>query len=98
MTDYPEHEKLELIMHESQAIGEFLEWLTSEKGYVLAERHKHTADCRGDDKILGCGATQNELLTVVEPVRKLLAEYFGIDENRLEEEKRKLLESLRTGK
>jgi hypothetical protein len=36
MADYPEHEKMLKIRNQSQAIGEFLEWLENE-GIVLAE-------------------------------------------------------------
>ncbi|HEY5785252.1 MAG TPA: hypothetical protein VIT65_10785 [Microlunatus sp.] len=34
---YPEHTKQHAILPQSQAIGEFLEWLTSEHGYVIGE-------------------------------------------------------------
>jgi hypothetical protein len=34
---YPEHEKLAKVQDRSQAVGEFLEWLTSEQHYVIAE-------------------------------------------------------------
>ena len=37
MSDYPEHEKLEQVQEQSQACGEFLEWLFSEKGYQVCE-------------------------------------------------------------
>ncbi len=33
---YPEHEKLKNVEEESQRIGEFLDWLTHERGFVLA--------------------------------------------------------------
>ena len=35
--DYPEHAKLANVQPQSQAIGEFLEWLTSETGHVIAK-------------------------------------------------------------
>jgi len=35
--DYPEHAKLAKVSDKSQAIGEFLEWLTTEQGYTLAK-------------------------------------------------------------
>lgn len=34
---YPEHEKLEAVHTESQAIGEFLEWLNGERGLVICQ-------------------------------------------------------------
>lgn len=33
---YPEHEKMKAIKDKSQAIGEFLEWLDTEKNYEIA--------------------------------------------------------------
>ena len=36
MGDYPEHEKLKKVVEKSQACGEFLGWLGSEKNYLLA--------------------------------------------------------------
>lgn len=36
MSDYPEHDKLHAVVAETQAAGEFIEWLES-KGIFLAE-------------------------------------------------------------
>jgi len=36
MTDYPEHAKLKAVSDKSQIIGEFLDWLTNERGLTLA--------------------------------------------------------------
>ena len=33
---YQQHEKLNTVKDQSQAIGDFLEWLHSEKGIILA--------------------------------------------------------------
>lgn len=40
MPPYPEHEKLDEIKDQSQAIGEFLEWLGREKSIELCEWRK----------------------------------------------------------
>lgn len=37
MSEYPEHDRLRAVHGESQAQGEFLEWLTSEKGIYLGQ-------------------------------------------------------------
>ena len=76
---YSEHEKLEKINDQSQIIGEFLEWLNYEKGYCLCEN-------------LG---KLEHWHPVSENHEKLLSQYFNIDLNKLEQEKRQMLEKLR---
>jgi hypothetical protein len=75
---YPEHDKLEKVQEQSQTIGEFLEWLSSEKEIHLARWH-NTCDLRD----------------VHTDKEKLLAEFFGIDLKKLEEEKRQMIEVCR---
>jgi hypothetical protein len=41
---YPEHDKLHAIKDESQACGEFIDWLRSQ-GMHLCYPHKHTKSC-----------------------------------------------------
>jgi len=77
MSDYPEHEKLTKVADKSQAIGEFLEWCSAEKGISLA----NYSDYREDGMPV--------------PFRPLLAEFFEIDENVLEQEKRAMLDAMR---
>lgn len=74
---YPEHEKLSEVKHESQAIGEFIEWATCVAGYEFAKYH-------GDD-----------LQVALVSIEGLLAEYFGVDLDKLEAEKRAMLEVAR---
>lgn len=74
---YPEHQKLKAVKDKSQAIGEFLDWL-SEQGIYL------------------CKLQQEEYMPHYYRINGLLAEYFGIDENKLEAEKRTMLEECRT--
>lgn len=79
---YPEHEKLQAIKEQSQIIGEFLEWLAVEKQVSLC---KVDPEYRGD-------------YSPYWPIRKryeeLLAEFFNIDLEVLEEEKRTMLEEM----
>lgn len=80
--DFPEHDKLALISSESQSIGQFLDWLTNEKGCVI------------------CESTNNSdypYSPTWKPIQSLLAEYFGIDQNKIEEEKLEMLELCRKG-
>lgn len=125
---YPEHEKLQAVHPQSQACGEFVDWLRDEAKIVLARRHRHHYSCymrgehialsqgalrctrctvtreKGMDALtffkrhshsrLTCDAAEGELLEVQVPLRQLLAMRFGIDEDRLEAEKRAMLEEL----
>lgn len=98
MSDYPEHEKLKLISDKSQACGEFLEWLASEKGITLATKHEHDSECRGPSRLRVCGFTSSQLEPVYIPRTALLAEFFDIDERKIEKEKRAMLDALRKEK
>ena len=73
---YPEHEKLNEVKDQSQAIADFLDWIQSEKGIVLANYGN------SDSNWLTPDGTAKD---------RLLAEYFGIDLDALEAEKRVML-------
>ncbi len=79
VSEYPEHDKLRLISTESQIIGSFLEF----SGYTLAEWQKVR------------GFRDEQLLPVHKSIEKILAEYFDIDLQRLDDEKRAMLAALR---
>jgi hypothetical protein len=79
MKTYPEHDKLAKVKDRSQAIGEFLDT----GGYELGEWTGGNRYC--DD----------EFTPVRKPINTILARYFGIDEDKLEEEKLQMLEELR---
>lgn len=78
--DYPEHIKVSGIKNYSQVIGEFLEWMQNE-GYVIA---KHTPK-------YGPGSYPEGLVPAYKPIQDLLAEFFEIDQNKLEEERKQML-------
>ena len=80
MSEYPEHDKLEAVMEQSQAIGEFID--CNDK-YVLAE-WMEVEGFRGP-----------RLVPVSRPINDILAEYFGIDMRTLESEKRAMLDKLK---
>ena len=88
---YPEHEKLGAIKDKSQAIGEFLDWLRSEKDVVLCCRQESTI-VQVEDGWEGDPAGYYPAKLTTE---RLLTEYFGIDQVRLEQEKRAMLAKLR---
>lgn len=84
----PELDKLGKVAPTSQKIGEFVDWLRAEKGILLAnwptgaERNMY-------------GEKMDYLAPVNIPIERLLAEFFGIDLNKVEEERRGVLDYLR---
>lgn len=81
MTDYPEHEKLAAINEQSQSIGEFIDWLAFEKDVILGKQDP--------DSFTG------RMYPAREPIGNLLAEFFEIDQEALEAEKRAMLIDIR---
>jgi hypothetical protein len=77
MSTYPEHDKLTAVADQTQAIGEFIEWLGG-KGVFLA-----------------CFVAGHNFPREVHGFRDLLAEWAGIDQDKLEAEKRQMLASNR---
>jgi len=82
--DYPEHDKLMRHRKEADAIGGFLEFLES-KDIVLASRAE-AGECCG-----WCG-----LRRAGGHWAALIGEYLEIDPERLEMEKRTMLENMRS--
>lgn len=78
--EYPEHEKLRAISDQSQTVGEFVEWM-GQQGIHLGE-------------YLHGEWSQARLVPTHRNTVDLLAEFFGIDQKRLEGEKRAMLASL----
>ncbi len=76
----PECEKMLAIKDKSQAIGEFLDWLAESE-------HIHLCEWFGDDDYLGYARERTETL---------LAKFFGIDQDKVEQERRNMLAELRT--
>ncbi len=80
-----EIDKLLSVKDKSQTIGEFIEWL-QEKGYVLSfwlERGQRPH-------------SWSELAPLRKSIEQILAEYFEIDLDKVEHERRALLEELRS--
>ena len=75
---YQQHEKLNSVKDQSQAIADFLDWLNSEKGIILASYGNNDFDCPWPT---AKGTAKD----------RLLAEYFEIDLDALESEKRAML-------
>jgi len=93
----PEHEKLKKVAERSQVCGEFLEWLRQEKDVRLVTVHRHTEVCYGGDGALECGLSAGAYEPYNMYIQALLAEFFEIDQEKLEAEKVALLEWVRAG-
>lgn len=81
MSEYPEHEKLAEIRDQSQSIGDFLDSLGTQ-GLVLGEWGE-------------IDTGRPVFFPTRRSIQSVLAVYFGIDERKLENEKRQMLESIR---
>ncbi len=87
MSAYPEHEKMKEISDQSQAIGAFLEWLQGERGASLLVLD----DCPSGSLAETWGDRRSDYRPAPH-TEKLLAEYFEIDLNKIENEKRAMLD------
>ena len=83
MSNYSEHEKLKKVSEKSQAIGDFVNWLSLKKEIMFAKYHKTEK-----------GTYENFPKPVCVNIEKYLAEFFEINLDKLEEEKRKILEEM----
>lgn len=77
----PECDKLAAVRDRSQVVGEFIEWLTGEKGIELAIFGENE---EGDEALLPFHFNRDGIL----------AEFFDIDMNRVEKERRAILAQL----
>lgn len=86
---YPECEKLHKVSHISQQIGEFLDWL----------REQHITLCRWQDTIRHSDEfgdyTPQGYYMANDRTEKLLADFFEIDLDKVEEERLAMLKKLR---
>lgn len=84
MSDYPECDKLSSISAESEKIGEFIDWLSSQGIQLCTWVENHRKIITGGDYF-----PTNMNIT------ELLAQYFDIDLQKIEQEKRAMLDKLR---
>ena len=93
---YPEHEKLMLIEKHSQLLGEFLDWLASD-GVALFKLLPSTDVIQQVDGADTAKQRSDRQLYIREQrsIQRLLAEFFDIDQESLEQEKVKMLAYIR---
>lgn len=85
MGDYPEHDKVAAVKHETEIVDDFLAWLMTTE-YTLAVPYN------GEETFIG------QMYVPYWPsTEQLLARWKGIDLDRLETENRQLLAEIRAG-
>lgn len=88
----PECDKMVKVKPQSQAIGQFLEWL-DEQNIQLATYHVHGEHCT--EHARECGYSEHDLAPHRETIEELIARHFNIDMEKVEAEKRALLIEIR---
>jgi len=86
---FPECDKLDAIQEQSNAILEFMEWVRNTKGLVVCRRMN--GQTRLDDPLIKGDIIKAAYLPQVLSMDSLMYEYFGIDKDKLDEERRLLL-------
>ena len=79
---YPECEKLAGVSPQSNVVGEFLDWLSHKKEYTICGFYSEEPD-------------EGEYHPIDLNIEQLLAEFFEVDLNKVEEERRQILDDIR---
>jgi hypothetical protein len=93
-----ELDRMHAVHRESQAIGEFLDWLHSEKHVEFHIAHQHSDACgfiRHSGRGEICGMREDDTVPFTYNTEKLLAEFFSIDLSTIEQERKALLAKIR---
>jgi hypothetical protein len=93
LPECPECDKAIAVKEDSQKIGEFLEWLQLEKQMPLCkygcdDTCSSILDMTGN---IDCDCNKTTLIRAHTGIEELLAEYFDVDLQKVEREKRRLL-------
>ncbi len=92
MSEYPEHDKIRALGSDNHTAGEFLDWLRDEKEYSLCEWIDEERIELPGNHVDIIRAGYRPINTTTE---KLLYEFFGIDPDKIEDEKLHMLETCR---
>lgn len=92
MSEFPECDKLLAVRDKSQSVGEFIEWLSTEKQIFLAEWRPLKEFKPGErEHRVAHGREVDRLVGIAQPIERLLAEFFEIDMEQVETERRQML-------
>lgn len=107
---YPEHDRLSAVAERSQEIGEFVEWLQIHGVHLMSWRalrdYRSCIRCDDGTRMSGrpctyCEGTgrvpieREQWVQDSRSITQLLADYFAIDLDQIEVEKRAMLDALR---
>lgn len=76
---FPEHKKMDAVINEMRAIGDFLEWALETHRMYLCQPVEETS----------------HMIPILRPMVELVAEFYGIDLKEIEKERRQMLEETR---
>lgn len=112
MDAYPEHEKLREVRDVSQAIGEFLDFGLPRMGMAIYQKITRPCECSWCERGVAHRSawhSDEEKETMVDGVvqvtdwqpthrtiQAILADYFGIDQDKVDAEKEAMFEALRS--
>ena len=89
-----ELEKVAAIKAESQAIGEFLDWLRTETEYQVCTMHHHDEACYAGEMRV-CSCFEGQMLLAPLDIEALLARFFEVDLAKVEQERAALLAAVK---
>ncbi len=81
-TQFPQLARMQAVQEQSQAIGEFIDWL-GQNGMAI---------CTSEDGLRG-----DRFYPVMAPIEELLARHFGVDLQAAEKERRATLAAISQG-
>lgn len=92
---YPEHEKMAKVTADSHRLGEFIDWMEA-KGYLFAQwMEADTYRVRDPESGELKDRSEERLVPVHKTINEWLAAFYEIDLNKIEEEKRQMLDDIR---
>lgn len=89
-TATPELDKMLKVSEESNKIGNFLWWLRNEAGYSICFWSEYPGDWEAEND-----GREGEYFPVHKSIEQLLADYYKLDLDKMEQEKIALLRELR---
>ncbi len=100
MTEFSEHEKLIVIGDRSQSTGEFLDWAEAQGWHLMTLAMSDCEECEewGKDENCsyceGTGKVKDTWVPAPGSTVTKLADFYDIDLDKIEQEKRQMLEEL----
>ena len=92
-TPTPELDKMKMIQSKYKVIGMFLEYLLGEKGHTICRYAlKQDEKTKNGDET---GYKKDDLIPIFKSIEQMLAEYFGINLKKVEQERRRICRKMK---